>query len=114
MVTLVALIVVVVVLNRGLVWDAATIDLVVLVEALFIDVRAEVIASEFTGTVSCFVYVLSDMVVGALTGVMADAMMGFVTGIGVEMLADANVNVFAALMIALEFGLPKPLGEFSC
>ena len=100
---------------KVLVWDAATIDLVVLVEALFIDVLAEVVtASEFAAPASYFVYVLSDTVVDALAGVMADAMMGFVTGIGVEMLADANVNVFAALMIALEFGLPKPLGEFSC
>ena len=72
------------------------------------------IVFEFDMSLSYFVDVLSDMVVGALIGVMADAMMGFVTGIGVEMLADANVNVFAALMIALEFGLPKPLRGFSC
>ena len=102
MVTLVAVIVIVVVLNRGLVWDAATIDLVVLVEALFIDVLAEVVtALDFLVTASYFGDVLSGMVVGAL----ADVITGFVY---------ANVNVFTSLMTALEFGLPKPLGEFSC
>ena len=53
---------------------------------------------------SYFVYVLSDVVVDALARVI----MGFVSGIGVEVLADANGNVFASLMTALEFALPKP------
>ena len=47
---------------------------------------------------------LSDVVVDALTGVI----MAFVSGIGVEVLADANANVFASLMPALEFAVPKP------
>ena len=59
---------------------------------------------EFAGRVSYFVYVLSDVVVDALTGVIV----GFVSGIGVEVLADANSNVFASLMPALEFAVPKP------
>ena len=63
---------------------------------------------------SYFVYVLSDTVVGALIDALTDVIMGFVTSIGVEMLADANVNVFTSLMTALDFGLPKPLRECSC
>ena len=54
---------------------------------------------------SYFVYVLSDVVVDALARVI----MGFVSGIGVEVLADANANVFASLMPPLEFAVPKPL-----
>ena len=68
-------------------------------------------ALKFAGRVSYFVYVLSDMVVGAL---VAGVVTGFVSSIGVEMLADANVNMSTSLMTALEFGLPKPLGECRC
>ena len=57
----------------------------------------------------------SDIVVGALIDAVTDVkIMGFVSGIGVEVLADANVNVFASLMTDLEFVVPKPLGEFGC
>ena len=69
---------------------------------------------DFPVTVAYIGDVLSDMVVGAFTGEVADVIMGFVSSIGVEVLADANVNIFASLVTALEFGLPKPLGEFSC
>ena len=97
-VTLVA--VVAVVLTRGMVCDAAIINLVGVVEALFISVLADVvIALDFSVTVTCIGDVLSDTVVGAL---VADVIMVFVTG--------ANVNVFTSLMTALELGLPKPLG----
>ena len=40
--------------------------------------------------------------------------MDVVTGIGVEVLADANVNVFASMMTALEFAVPKPREGFNC
>ena len=50
------------------------------------------------------------MVIDALAG----AIMGFVPGIGVEVLADAIGNVFVSLMAALEFAVPNPFGEFSC
>ena len=63
---------------------------------------------------SYFVYVLSDAVVDALINAVTDIISGFVSSIGVEVLADANVNVFASLMTDLEFAVPKPLGEFSC
>ena len=79
MVVMLAVIVIVVVVVKVLVWDAATINLVVLVEVLFISVLADVaIALDFSVRVSYFVYVLSDMVVGALTGVMAEVIMDFV------------------------------------
>ena len=54
---------------------------------------------------------LSDTVVDMSA---ADIMMGFVTGIGVEMLVDANVDMSTSLMTDLEFAVPKPHGEFSC
>ena len=55
--------------------------------------------------------VLSDTVVDTS---VAGIMMGFVTGVGVEMLADANVDMSTSLTSALEFAVPKPLGEFNC
>ena len=39
--------------------------------------------------------------------------MGFVTDIGVEVLANAHENVFASLITALDFTVPKSLREFS-
>ena len=108
---MVAAIVVAIVVVRVLLWDTAIIDIVVVDKVLFTGVWADVmIASEFAVTVSYFGDVLSGMVVGAVT----DAMMDFVSDIGVEVLADANVNVFASLMTALEFAVPKPLGGFRC
>ena len=101
-----AVIVVVVVVDRGLVWAATTIELVVLVEALFIDVLdGVVIALDFAARASYFGDGPSGIVVGALTGEVADVVMGFVTGIRVEVLADANVS----LVTDLEFNVPKPL-----
>ena len=61
---------------------------------------------------SYFVYVLSDAVVDALINAVTDIISGFVSSIGVEVLADANVNVFASLMTDLEFVVPK--GGTSC
>ena len=81
---------------------------------LFIGVWADVvIALEFAVTVPCFGDVPSGMVVGALTGAVTDVIKGFVSSIGVEMLADANVIIFASLMTALEFAVPKPLEALS-
>ena len=77
-------------------------------------VAAIVIALECAVPVSYFSDVLSGMVVGTLIDALAGVIIGFVSSIGVEMLADANVNVFASLMTALEFAVPKPLEEFSC
>ena len=68
-----------------------------------------VIVLEFAVTVSYFEDVPSSMVRGAFTGAVTDVMMGFVSDIGVEVLADANANVFASLMPGLEFTVPKPI-----
>ena len=111
-----------VVVTKVLVWTAAIVNMVVEVEALVIDLCAGVVVdtlhgvdiivmpaivsdSELAGPISYFVDVLSDMVVDAfvLTCVMA-----FVPDIGVEVLADANANIFAFLVTALELALPKP------
>ena len=115
-------IVVVVIAVNVLVWTAAVINMEVVVEVLVIDVRAEVIidtlvapeiivvaaaviALEFALPISYFVDVLSDMVVDAFALTCA---MAFVSDIGVEVLADANANIFAFLVTALELALPKP------
>ena len=58
---------------------------------------------------------LSDMAVDAWIDALAGVIIGFVSAIGVEVLADTNGNGFASLMTALEFAVPKPsVGEFSC
>ena len=54
------------------------------------------------------------MVVGASTGTVTDVIMFFLSDIGVEVLTDANVNVFAFLMTVLEFAAPTPFREFIC
>ena len=73
-----AVVVVAVVVVKVLVWDTAVVNMMVIVEVLVIDVRA-------------------DLVIDTLTGEK-------IPGV----LADANVNVFASLMPALEFAVPKP------
>ena len=52
--------------------------------------------------------------VNALIDAVTDIIMGFMSSIGLEVLADANTNVFASSMTASEFAVPKPLGGFSC
>ena len=73
-----------------------------------------VISLGFAVPISYFAGLLSDVVVDALIDPLADVIMDFVTGIGVEVLADANVNVCTSLMTALEFAAPKPLEGFNC
>ena len=45
--------------------------------------------------------------VDVLSGVLVDVWIDALAG--VEVLADANANVFASLMTALELAVPKPL-----
>ena len=68
---------------------------VVMAESLSDVVTGVVVVCEFVVTGSCFVEVLSDVVVEALA-----------FGIGVEVLADVRVNVSPAVMTALEFLVP--------
>ena len=61
-----------------------------------------------------FVDVLCDVLVNALIDALYVGIMYFATGFGVEVLAEANVNIFVCLMTALEFPESTPVGEFSC
>ena len=54
------------------------------------------------------------MVVNASINSVVGVIMGFVSGIGVEVLAGANVNFFGSPMTIFDFAVPKPLGEFRC
>ena len=42
---------------------------------------------------------------------MTDTILGSLTNIGAD---DANVNVFAGVMISFEFATPDPFEEFRC
>ena len=67
-----------------------------------------VVALAFAVPISYCVDALSVVVVDELMDALADVITRFVTGIGVEVLADANGNVCASLMTVLEFAAPKP------
>ena len=102
---------------------------VMVVEVLIIDVRADVVMGTLAGVkliavaavmialelpvpISYFLVVLSDMMVDVLIDGLAGVPMGFVTGICVEVLADANVKVFESLINVFEFFISCPLGKF--
>ena len=76
-----AVIVVLIVVAKVLVWASAAINMVVLVEVLAISVR-------------------SDVVIGKLAGVVIIMV--------VKLLTDVNANVFASWMTVLEFAVTKP------
>ena len=119
---MVAVIEVAVVVVKVRVWS---INIVVVVEMWAIAVRVDVVIATLFGlgilvgtavviavglvvSTSFFAYVLSDVAVGALIDALARVIMSFVSSIGVEVLADANTNVFASLMPDLEFAVPNP------
>ena len=119
---MVAMVVIVVAVIKVLVWTGAVVGRIVVTEVLFIDVwtdlvikmlaavgiivvAAVIIILEFEVPMTCFVCVLSD---DALINVLTSEKMGFVPSIAVEVLADANANVFASLVTALEFAVTKP------
>ena len=56
---------------------------------------------------------ISVVVTGELIKLLADVIIGSASGIGAEMLADVNVNIFASALNDLEFLVPKSLGDFS-
>ena len=112
MVVILAAIVVVVVVVSGLVWTASVIGIVVIVEVVLIDARAEVIIFWlFALSVSNFGDVLSSMLVDILVDAVTDVIMGMVSDIGVELLSDANANVFTFPTTALDFAVSKPLED---
>ena len=100
----------VIVVVRVLVWAAAVINMVVVVEVLLSDVLADleiivvgviVIVFKFALSVSYSIEVPSGVVVGLLTDALAGAILGDLSGIDV---ADVS---------ALEFPVPTPLEEFN-
>ena len=119
-VTMVAVIVIVVVV-KVLVCAAATTSMVVVGEALVIDVLADaeiievgviVIGWKFVSTVSCSVDGSSDAAVDSFMDTFADVMLGVLPAIGVEALAGVIAYDFATAMTALEFPVSAPLEEF--
>ena len=58
--------------------------------------------------------IVSDMAVDLLMNVLAGKIIGVLTNIGVEVLVDANVNVFAGVMAVFAFATPDPFEEFRC
>ena len=120
-VEMVAVIVVVVVV-KVLAWAVAIIDMVVVLEVLFIDmfdgvgvivVGVIVIVLKVPLSVPYSVDVppgvVADSFMGASTVVTCDAL----TGIGVGVLAGVNTNAFAVIITALEFPVSTPLEGFS-
>ena len=108
---MVAMTVVMFVVSKVPVWDAAIIDVTVVVEVLVIDVLVDVefimvgvivIVLKFTLTVPYAADVSSDVDVDLPMDPLTDVMFGIVTASGIEVLAGMNVNVFIVVKAALE------------
>ena len=101
MVAVVTVAVVVILVAKVLVWAEAVINM--LVEELVIDVRVGV---EIIVTIDLE---LIDALAGGVT-------IGVLPGIGVDVLADVNLNRFVVSMTSFEFVVPGPLEEeeFRC
>ena len=123
-VTAVVVTVAVVVMVKVLVWVEAIVNMVVVVEVIVIGVLADVgdivmgvivIVLTFVFSVSYPVGVSSsdvavDLFMDALTGLMLVAL----SSIGVDVLANVNLNRFAVLATSFEFSKPGPLEEEEC
>ena len=68
------------------------------------DMRDAVVVLVFEVRVS--VGVRADLVIGALTGVVINVLAVIIVGVGIDMLAKAEINVKGATVIVLEFGVP--------
>ena len=118
---MVEMIVVVVVVVKVSVWDAAIIGMVVVIEVvvLVIDVLVGVEFIEvvtvlkFALSVSYSGNVLSGVTVDWFMDVLTDVMIGVLTGIDIEMLAGVNATAFTVMVTALEFPVSTSLEEFS-
>ena len=49
-----------------------------------------------------------------MAGMLTVRVMGGLTGIGVDVLLDVNLNMFAAVMTEEKFGMPTPFEGCSC
>ena len=54
-----------------------------------------------------------DLWMDTMVGVMVVVIISGLSGIGVDVLVDASVNVFAAVM-TMKFAMPVPLEGFGC
>ena len=81
---------------------------------LVIIVAAVVIVSEFVVSLSYAVDVLSGVVAVAPVNALVAGIIGFVSDIGVKVMADVGASVFAAVTTALEFAVSIPLEVFGC
>ena len=111
--------VILVVVIKVLLWDAAIVNRVAIVEVLVIDeltnvgiivVGAIVIALTFVVPVS---YAVGDVAGKLFMDALTDAMLDVLTKIGSDVLAGASVNVCAVAVIAVEFRACPSLEEFS-
>ena len=59
-------------------------------------------------------FFVSEVAVDLLTDAFTGMIFGVLTRIGVEVLVEMNVNVFAGVMTALECVMPSPLEECCC
>ena len=55
-----------------------------------------------------------DLLVDTLAGMLTVGVMGALTGIGVDVLLDVNLNVFAAVMTEEKFSMSAPFEGCSC
>ena len=57
----------------------------------------------------------SDVAVGMCVDVLLiSGIIGVLTGVGVDVLAEVNTNVLAGVVTTLEFVISEPFKEFSC
>ena len=118
---MVAVIEVVVVVVKVLMWDTPIIDMVVVVEVMVIDVLVDVeiivvgftvIVLKLTLSALYSVDVPSDVAVELFMDALTCAIIVFLTEIGVEVLPDVSANAFAVIITALEFPVLAPLEKF--
>ena len=112
---MVAAIVIVVVVVKVLVWDAAIINVGVVDGVLVIDVDiiAVLIVLNFGFPASYFVDVQSGVDVKLFMDMSAGAMLGLLPGIGTEVFAGVNANTFAVVIADVEFPMSATLEAFS-
>ena len=87
------------------------------VDVLINAVDAVAIVLRFAVSASYSVYVMSgaevELLMDEFAGVLADIILGFLSGTGVDALLDVNVNVFAGVVTVM-FVISAPLERFGC
>ena len=57
---------------------------------------------------------MSNVAVDLLMDALTEIIRGVLTNIGIGVLVDNNLNVFAGVMAAFEFDMPRPIEEVRC